>query len=148
VAEVAKPVNAQDMDALRREVERIAGARALGGLPANRAAAGSVSDLVRVNRVQGLTLGFGGVFGLAGTRVQLRPRIGYGTADRRVTGGIAVIAGRGATQLSLAAERRIRDFSDLPVIAPVLNSLAARRRATTTATTSFSMSPAPGSATG
>jgi hypothetical protein len=66
------------------------------------------------------------VFGLAGTRVQLRPRIGYGTADRRITGGLAVTAGRGATQFSLAAERRIRDFSDLPVIAPVLNSLAAQ----------------------
>ena len=48
------------MEALRAEVERIAGSRALGGLPSNRLAAGSISDLVQVNRVQGLTLGFGG----------------------------------------------------------------------------------------
>lgn len=126
VAEVAAPVNAEDMDALRVEVERIAGARALGGLPASRAAAGSVSDLARVNRAQGLALGFGGLLGLAGTRVQLRPRIGYGTADHRVTGALALTVGRGRTQLRLSAERRIHDFSELPVIAPVLNSLAAQ----------------------
>ncbi len=38
IAEVAPPVNRQDMDALRVEIERIAGSRALGGLPTNRLA--------------------------------------------------------------------------------------------------------------
>ena len=95
------------MDALRVEVERIAGARALGGLPASRLATGSLSDVVKVNRVQGLALGFGGVFGVRGSRIQLRPQIGYGTSDERVTGGLGVAVASGATQLSLAAERRI-----------------------------------------
>jgi hypothetical protein len=75
-----------------------------------------------VNRVQGLALGFGGVVGIGG-RVRVRPQIGYGTSDERVTGGLTLLAGTGATQLSLGAERRIRDFADLPVISPALNSL-------------------------
>ena len=126
IAGVAPPVNRQDMDALRVEVERIAGARALSGLPSRRLAAGSVSDVVRVNRVQGLTLGFGGVLGLQASRIQVRPSVGYGTSDHRVTGALTVTAGLGATQVSLGAARRIRDFSDLPVIAPAVNSLLAQ----------------------
>jgi hypothetical protein len=123
VAGVAAPVNRQDMDALRVEVEKIAGARALSGLPSRRLAAGSLSDVAHVNRVQGLTLGFGGVVGLGQRRVQVRPSVAYGTSDHRLTGGLAISAGLGATQVTLGAARRIRDFSDLPVIAPVTNSL-------------------------
>jgi hypothetical protein len=123
IADVAAPVNRQDMDALRVEVERIAGSRALGGLPSSRLSAGSLSDLARVNRVQGLALGFGGLLGSRGSRIQLRPQIGYGTSDHRVTGGLTVFAGSGATQLSLGAARRIRDLADLPVISTALNSL-------------------------
>ena len=126
IAGVAAPVNRQDMDALRVEVERIAGARALSGLPANRLATGSVSDVVHVNRVQGLALGFGGVIGLRESRVHVRPWIGYGTSDHRVTGGVSVGVGVGATQVTLGASRRISDLSDLPVIAPVVNSLLAQ----------------------
>jgi hypothetical protein len=123
IAGVAAPLNRQDMDALRVEVERIAGSRALSGLPSKRLAAGSVSDVVHVNRVQGLTLGFGGVLGLGRSRAQIRPMVAYGTSDDRVTGGLTLTLGQGPTQLSLGASRRVRDLSDLRVISPVLNSL-------------------------
>jgi hypothetical protein len=123
VAGVARPLSEQDMDALRVEVERIAETRALGGLASSRVAAGSISDLVHVNRVQGLALGVGAVLGGGGSRFQLRPDIGYGTSDGRVTGGLQVTAGQGSTQWSLAFSRRIRDLSDLKVIAPAMNSL-------------------------
>jgi hypothetical protein len=126
IADVAAPVNRQDMDALRVEVERIAGARALGGLPTRRLAGGSLSDLVRVTRVQGLTLGVGAVAGLAGRRIELRPQIGYGTSDDRLTGGLSAGISLGATRVTLGASRRVRDFSDLPVVAPALNSLLAQ----------------------
>ncbi|MFL5514553.1 MAG: hypothetical protein ACJ8DJ_00255 [Gemmatimonadales bacterium] len=126
VAGVAQPVTEQDMDALRAEAERIAGARVLSGLPASRPAIGSVSDLAKVNRVQGLALGIGGVLGLSERRVELRPSIGYGTADERVTGGLSVTVGQGSTQVSAFAERQLRDISDQPVIAPVLNSFTAQ----------------------
>jgi hypothetical protein len=130
IAGVAAPVNRQDMDALRVEVERIAGARALSGLPSRRLAAGSLSDLVRVNRVQGLTLGFGGVLGLSGSRIQVRPSLAYGTSDHRLTGALSVSAGLGATQVTVGAARGIRDFSELPVVAPVVNSLVAQEGGT------------------
>jgi hypothetical protein len=123
IADGAQPVTAEDLAALRVEVERIAGSRALGGLPSTRPAMGSLSDLVRVNRVQGLALGFGGVLGVAGSRVQVRPRLGYGTSDERVTGGVTLLAETGTTELSVGAERGVRDFSDLAVISPALNSL-------------------------
>jgi hypothetical protein len=125
IAGVAAPINDQDMEALRVQVERIAGSRALGGLPSSRLATGSLSDLARVNRVQGLALGFGGVIGIGG-RISLRPQIGYGTSDERLTGGLTLLAGTGATQLSLGAERQIRDFADFRVISPILNSLLAQ----------------------
>ena len=102
------------------------GRRALSGLPSRRLAAGIVSDLVHVNRVQGLTLGFGGVLGLRASRIQVRPSLAYGTSDHRVTGALTVAAGLGATQVTLGGSRRIRDLSDLPVIAPVVNSLLAQ----------------------
>lgn len=126
IGDVAQPLNRRDMEELRVEVERIAGTHALSGLPSGQLAAGSVSDIVHVNRVQGLALGFGASLGLAGSRVHLRPRIGIGTADGRVTGGLALVVGAGATQLTLSGSRRIRDFSDWPVIAPVFNSLSAQ----------------------
>jgi hypothetical protein len=126
LAGVASPVNKQDMDALRVEVERIAGARALSGLPSRRLAAGSLSDLVHVNRVQGLTLGFGAVARLGASRVQLRPSVAYGTSDHRLTGELRVSAGLGGTEVSLSAARRVADFSDLAVVSPVVNSLAAQ----------------------
>jgi hypothetical protein len=130
IAGVAAPVNQQDMDALRVEVDRIAGARALSGLPSRRLAAGALSDLVHVNRVQGLTLGFGGVAAIGGSRVQVRPALAYGTSDHRVTGEIRVTAGLGGSEVSLSAARRIRDFSDLPVISPMVNSILAQEAGT------------------
>ena len=126
IAGVAQPVNRQDIELLRTEVERIAGARALSGLPSQRLAAGSLSDIARVNRVQGLALGFGMNLGLKGTRIHLRPAISYGTSDQRLLGSIDASWEIGASRLGITAQRRIYDFSDLPVIAPLLNSFTSQ----------------------
>ena len=123
IADIARPVNQQDMEALRVELERLAGSRALGGLPSRRLATGSLSDLLRVNRVQGLTLGFGAVLGVKGSRIRLQPAVGYGTSDDRLTGSLTAGWSTGATSLKLTASRGISDFSDLAVIAPVVNSI-------------------------
>ena len=126
IAEVAAPLNAQDMDALRTEVERIAGTRALGGLASRRLAARSLSDVVKVNRVQGLTLGFGATFGSTTSRVQVRPYAAFGTSDERLLGSLAVSVHTGRVRLAAEGFRRIRDPSDLPVITPIFNSIAAQ----------------------
>jgi hypothetical protein len=126
IAGVAQPVNRQDMEGLRVEVERIAASRGLSGLPSTRAAAGSLSDLAHVNRVQGLTLGFGGIIGLEKSRIAFRPWVSYGTSDHRLTGSLSGNWSSGATRVSLVASRRVSDFSDLPVIAPLMNSILAQ----------------------
>ncbi len=126
IADVAQPVNRQDMETLRGEIERIAGSRVLSGLPTTRVATGSLSDVARVNRVQGLTLGFGGTFGLQGSRLQLRPTIAYGTSDNRLLGSALLTWHTGGTEWSIGAARQVKDFSDLPVVAPLVNSLAAQ----------------------
>jgi hypothetical protein len=126
IAGVAPPLDRRDIEELRAQVERIAGTRALSGLPGSRLAVGSISDIVRVNRVQGLAFGLGSTLRVGGTRVRLRPRLGYGTADERFTGGLAVDLGIGAAELTGFAGRRIADFSDLPVISGFLNSFRAQ----------------------
>jgi hypothetical protein len=126
IAGVAQPVNRQDMDALRVEVERIAASRSLAGLPRTRLAAGSLSDLAHVNRVQGLTLGFGGQLEPAGSRFSLRPSVAYGTSDERLVGSLSATWSTGGTELNLRASRSVTDFSDLPVIAPLVNSILAQ----------------------
>ncbi len=126
IASAAPPLDRRDIQALRTEVERIAGTRALGGLPAGRLAIGSISDVVRVNRVQGLTFGLGSSLRLGDNRVRLRPRLGFGTADERVTGGLAVDLGIAAAELTVFAQRRVTDVSDIPVISGLLNSFLAQ----------------------
>lgn len=123
---IARPVERQDMAALRLEVERIAGAHALSGLPSKRLATNSVSDLVHVNRVQGLAFGGAATLGISRSRIELRPSLGIGTSDWRVTGGLQGRVGTGGTQLTIGAERSIRDFSDVAVVSPVMNSLSAQ----------------------
>src|SRR2546422_7842970 len=56
---VAEPVRQSDLERVRAEVEQIAGRRALTGLKARRLGVRGLSDLVRANRVEGLTLGAG-----------------------------------------------------------------------------------------
>jgi hypothetical protein len=126
IANVAAPLNAQDMDALRTEVERIAGTRALGGLASRRLAARSLSDIVKVNRVQGLTLGFGATFGSSTSRLQARPYVAFGTSDERLLGSLALSLHAGRVRLAAEGFRKIRDISDLPVITPIFNSIAAQ----------------------
>ncbi|HZE74339.1 MAG TPA: hypothetical protein VE091_03455 [Gemmatimonadales bacterium] len=126
IAAESAPIERQDMEAIRVEVSRLASAHVLSGLPAARLATGSVSDLVHVNRVQGLTLGIGGAVHFGQGRLQLRPTAAFGTSDQRLTGGLAIGAGVGATDIELFGGRSIRDLSDVPVISPVLNSLLAQ----------------------
>jgi len=123
IAQEAAPIERQDMDALRVEISRIATAHGLSGLPSARLATGSASDLVHVNRVQGLTLGLGGAVRLGQGRLRFQPTAAFGTSDQRLTGGIDVAAGLGATELELFGQRRVRDLSDVAVISPALNSV-------------------------
>ncbi len=126
IAAVARPLDEREMAQIRADIERLAGNNLLSGLPSARIGGAGISDFVRVNRVQGLALGGRAVLGLRRNRVQLTPSIGIGTSDGRVTGGLTARIGTGATELTASVSRRVQDFSDYPVIAPVLNSIAAQ----------------------
>jgi hypothetical protein len=126
IAEAGRPLDAQDMTETRAEIERYVGRRSLSGLPASRLGGGGLSDFVRVNRVQGLAVGAAAVVGLRKDRLDLRPFFGIATADGRVTGGARLTFASGATRLFVSGSRQVRDFSDLPVTAPAINSLTSQ----------------------
>src|SRR5205823_14462960 len=117
---VAEPVRQNDLERVRSEVEQIAGRRVLTGLKARRLGVRGLSDLVRANRVQGLTLGAGLVWRGGGERRELRVAGSYGFSDRRPKGSVAVVERAGRSALDAAAFREVRDVGDEPVIAPLL----------------------------
>ena len=123
IQDVAEPVRENDLQHVRAEVSRIAGRRALTGLKRQRLGARSLSELVHVNRVEGLAAGAGFVWRTPDDGFELRGLSSYGFADRTGKGSIAVTSTDG---LELAAYAQVRDIADAPVIAPLLNSIASQ----------------------
>jgi len=121
----AAPVRRSDLAAVRADLERVAGARALSGLQARRWGARRLSDLVHVNRVEGLALGAGVVARSGDTRA-LRVLASYGFADHRPKGEVAGVVPEGGGALGVDVFRALRDVGDVPVIAPILNSFSAQ----------------------
>ena len=115
-----------DLDRLRREVGRLVTERARSTEPPARLAFGSLSDLARVNRVQGLAVGAGLSLSLAGGAVTLEPRFGYGTSNERWFGGASLALRRSPFALTLEVTRSVRDLSEWPTISGVLNSLTSQ----------------------
>ncbi|MEO8452635.1 MAG: hypothetical protein ABI647_22775 [Gemmatimonadota bacterium] len=112
-----------DVKSLRREAVRIAQGRLLEGLPRLRIGFDGVSDLVRVNRVQGLALGARTRWRRSGPVEAVELRLGLGTSDGRLTGRAGLTAALGGATLEVRARREIEDIADEPVISPLLNSI-------------------------
>ncbi len=119
---MTRPVEAGDLDALRDEIAGLAGGEQLRGLARTRLGISSISDVARVNRVQGLTLGLGLALPLAPGLV-LRPRAGFGTADDRLTGEAELALRHRGVVWALAGGRSVRDLADRPIVSGVVNSL-------------------------
>jgi hypothetical protein len=81
-----------------------------------------VSDLIRVNRVQGLAFGVGAAWRFHGG-YSVRGNLGYGLSDERVTAGLALGIARGASEWTVDARRIVRDFGDEPVVSGFVNSV-------------------------
>ncbi len=124
-AEDAQPFDRREFDQLKGRAEELVSHRVLEGMPHSRLGTTAVSDLVRVNRVQGLAFGLGGGLRLNGG-YELRGTLGYGLSDRRVTAALATTVTRGSTEWTADARRAIRDFGDEPVVSGVANSLLAQ----------------------
>lgn len=120
----AAPVREDDLAAVRAEIARVAGGQALSGLKSRLFGARRFSDLVHWNRVEGLALGAGILWrGLGGGR-ELRAFGGYGFAGGIATGSLSAATPVGHGTLEAEGYRAVRDVGDVPVISPILNSLA------------------------
>lgn len=115
-----------DAGAVRSAVSSLVSSRMLSGAPAAGLGAGSLSELVHVNRVEGLALGMGMVLRPSGGALEVRLFGSFGTSDRRFKARLAVRRRASWGDLALEAGREVRDVADQPLIAPVLNSLAAQ----------------------
>jgi hypothetical protein len=120
------PVERADLDRVRAELSRAVADRALTGLPNMRPGFGSISDLLHVNRVEGLTPGLGLVRRFGGGRLELAAWAGYGLSDERLKYRFGLDARVGTMTLEARARREVQDIGDEPVISGVVNSFLAQ----------------------
>lgn len=124
----ALPATDANVADVSRAASAALGGRLLDGLPRARLLAAGISDLIHVNRVQGITPAIGGRFAI-GARSVLRASVGIGLSDHRLVGGIEWAAAvRPSTfypfpSLRIFARRTVRDIGDAPVISGLANSI-------------------------
>ena len=123
---VSEPARQNDLAALRAEVARVAGRHALSSWRKSGIAVRSLSDLLHVNRVQGVVPGAGWVWRAGDGTLEGRLYASYGFADRMVDGALSAGVALGARRLSAEAYREVRDVADHPIVSPVVNSIAAQ----------------------
>jgi hypothetical protein len=108
---------------VRRQVADLMGGRPLSGLRSSGLSVGSFSDLLHVNRVEGLTPGLGAFWRPGGGPLALRGWASFGFSDERLKGGARAEYRPSGVTLGLVAERAVRDIGDRPVISRALNSV-------------------------
>jgi hypothetical protein len=113
---------------VRRQVADLVAQRQLTGLRAAGPSVGAFSELLHVNRVEGLTPGLGLLWrpSPGHGRLTLRGWAAFGFSDERLKGGVRAEYRAGALRLGLTADRAVRDIGDRPVISGALNSLLAQ----------------------
>ena len=122
---VAEPVRQNDMEAVRTEVARVAGARARSAMQPQRLGVRRFSDLVRANRVEGLVLGAGFVVRLTES-AEARTLVSYGTSDNWPKGLFELSTERGVWRLEAAVYREVRDVADYEIVSPLVNSFSSQ----------------------
>jgi len=125
VDSAAAAAGPDDVAAARREIARLARGALLDGLPGFRLSAERVSDLVRVNRVEGLRLGAGLGWRL-GRSAAVRAGFGFGTVDERLTGRAELTVGTSIGRIELEGSRLVVDVGAFPLASGVAASLLAQ----------------------
>ena len=120
------PVAPEDVQRVQAVATELVTRNAIAKAQSGAVSAGSVSDLARVNRVEGLAAGIGGRWRPSAS-IGLSARVRYGTADAEFKGavGLEVVPRRGMT-LGLFAQRDYRDLGDEAEVSLVRNSIAAQ----------------------
>lgn len=115
----------QDVELVRARAEELVRARALERTRSAALSGRGISDFVRVNRVEGLALGAGGIVGLAeGATLTARAR--YGFADEQVKASLTIGLDRRVVPLQLFGGRDHRDVGDVAESSTARNSIAAQ----------------------
>ena len=115
-----------DVRAVQDAAREMVRAQALARVGSVNLSARSISDLVRVNRVEGLALGFG-VRRALGAGFTASGRVRYGTSNRSAAGAAALSWNRAdGLNASLYARRDFAEAGDAPEVSGVRNSLAAQ----------------------
>lgn len=123
-ADVFEPfLNIED---IRADLAAVAGGRLATGLPTARIGAGSVSELVSFNRVEGLSLGIGWSLRPRGGALAATILVRYGFDDREPQGRLSFSGVHGSSRFSIDARSLITDIGDAPVVSGVLGSLLAQ----------------------
>lgn len=126
IDDVLGPQRALRMDELRDEVRHLAAGRSLSGLRTAGLSLRSFSELLHVNRVEGLATGLGGFVRPGGGRLALRGWLSFGFSDERLKGGIQWRHQGDRWWVGGVAAREVRDLGDEPVISPIVNSVLAQ----------------------
>lgn len=126
VTGVLGPRPALRMDDVRAQVQGVAGARSLSGLRTGGLSIGSVSELLHVNRVEGLTPGLGVMLRPGAGPFTARVWAGLGLSDERLKGGAALRYRFARGEVGARAARAVVDVADEPAISGVLNSMLAQ----------------------
>ncbi len=116
------PATSADVEDVTRHAAAAMGGQVLDGLPHLRLLAAGISNLVHINRVEGITPALGASVAVAAA-VRFRAQAGIGLSDHRIVGGAAVVRERGGVAVSLLAERRVRDIADTPISSGVASSI-------------------------
>ena len=124
--EDVRAVTAEEVRRVHDEAREMVRAEALARTRGFSPAAGAVSDLVRVNRVEGLAVGAGIDQGFGGgLHLELRGRYGLADEKAKVEGalGVQLASGAGFRVLGFSG---LREVGDVPEVSLVRNSIAAQ----------------------
>jgi hypothetical protein len=123
--DVAGPERRVDLAEVRQAAAALAGAHALSGLRRTALGARGVSDVARVNRVEGLALGAGGVWRPGGWW-EVRAAGAWAFAARTAHGRVAAATTGPRGGPHVALYREARDLADARVGSRAVNSIAAQ----------------------
>ncbi|HTI64971.1 MAG TPA: hypothetical protein VL524_15705 [Gemmatimonadaceae bacterium] len=121
-----RAVEEPDIQRVQAEVHALVRGQALARARKATLAARNLSDMVRVDRVEGLAVG-GGVSKAFGGGVSANVRARYGVDDRLVKGAVGLTASSGSgASTRVFASRDFRDVGDVAERSTSLNSIAAQ----------------------
>ena len=119
---VTLPATQHDVDVVEHEASDALAGRLLDGLPRIRLLADGVSNLLRINRVEGITPAIGTRVAI-GNSLTARGRVGIGLSDQRLIGGVELDRQFPWARVQVFADRSMHDIADAPVISGLSNSI-------------------------